>query len=367
MGVEYTLETFGAKNDKKVGLHIQAFAAPEMYVKADLISPILPLSLEGRVINTNQEKSLSVKLQQEQNQYVGKLGFSVSGNQNRAVYKPLLEYKTPSSSQKLPVTLDGTVVVEWPGDGVKLTLDNLKLDGLTVHPVSLNGNFGRLAREFFTDLTLSAGGKTHATKGKFFADKNSIRLNSEYTNNHNPTANFNLKYELKKSPTSFDSNLQLIHGKDLSSKTNKFTLSNYLNSDYQNAQHYDVKTKNKISYPLLKIEAKFDAESKPKSLDYDLEIHYGHLKIGSELELKVSQKTEGDYDLEFEAYGYENKLELKAKRDITGDKSKIENALVVNGQKLELSGTVTHHFKQDDLNVGADLVIKVPKRADPLK
>lgn len=114
---------------------------------------------------------------------------------------------------------------------------------------------------------------------------------------------------------------------------------------------------------------KFDLEGGAKSLKYDFDAKYQDVKLGSELEFKHCQKAFGDYDIDFEVYGFNNKLEIEAKREVLddGQKSKIANSLEFNGKKFELDGSVNHRFQSQNIDVGSDLVIKISGQSNPIK
>lgn len=117
------------------------------------------------------------------------------------------------------------------------------------------------------------------------------------------------------------------------------------------------------------LSVKFDLEGSPKTLKYDFDAKYQDVKIGSELDLKHCQKAFADYDIEFEVYGFNNKLEIEAKRDVLddGQKSKIQNSFELNGKKFEVDGTVNHRFQPQNVDVGADLVIKISGQPNIIK
>lgn len=195
-------------------------------------------------------------------------------------------------------------------------------------------------------------------------------MSLEFQNTYNPNINFDVDYELKKAQNGeLQNNLKIVHGKDLSSKTNVITLSNSILYNYKSPSDFLVSSKNKFKYPLFEVSGKFDFESKPKSVKYDLGAEYKDLKIGSELDFVRDQKTPGNYDLDFEISGLNNKLDIESKREVlgNGDRSKIENSVELNGKKLELSGTVNHRVQPQNIDVGSDLVIKVSGYSNPIK
>lgn len=110
-------------------------------------------------------------------------------------------------------------------------------------------------------------------------------------------------------------------------------------------------------------------ETGTKSLKYDFDVKYQNVKFGSELEIKHCQKAFADYEIDFEIYGFNNKLEIEAKREVLEDgfKSKIENSFELNGNKFVLDGTVNHRLQPQNIDVGVDLLIKFPGQNNPIK
>lgn len=160
--------------------------------------------------------------------------------------------------------------------------------------------------------------------------------------------------------------MQLVHGPDPNSQHNRLTIVDSLIYKRLNDYDYEVRTKNKIVYPVENFEAALDYAATPNSLFYDVEVQYKSFIIGSEMNLKYSQRVEGDYELEFQIYDENDEVELKAKREIQGDVNRIDNVLVVNGEKYEVGGTVTlREGVRTDLT--ADLMVKIPQIGEPLK
>lgn len=197
-----------------------------------------------------------------------------------------------------------------------------------------------------------------------------LKLNAEVKNSINPAFNFHVKGEVKKSPdsTEVDSNWQLIHGQDLASKTNIITVVNSLVKKLKNPHDFTIASKNKFTYPLLGIHLVADYGQTLKTLDYNFDFQYNDIKFGTELDFEINKKTHGDFDLEFEIHGLENKVEFKANREVQeGEKSKIDNELTVNGMKLAVKGLILHNIKPSNIDVGADLTVVLPTHPTPFK
>ncbi|CAG9770462.1 unnamed protein product [Ceutorhynchus assimilis] len=365
---DFVLETIGKNNQKKVSLAVQTEISPEKFIRAIFSSPIKTAQAEARIVSTNVEKSLLLKLQNDQETYSGKIGYSISGTPERAVYKPLLEYKTPAGQQQLPISTEGQIVVEQNGQQVKLIFENVKVtDGKT--SLGLNGNLGRDANGvFFTDLVVSNEANKVDVEGRVQLSPDLIKFNIKVENTFNNNANFNLKGEFKRQASMHDASLQLIHGADLNSKSSILTISHHLVNKYKSPSDFSFETKNSFSYPLLSVSGKFELEQTPNSLDYEVNAEYGELKLGSELEAQINKKSQGDYEIEFDLWGLDNKLEIKSRREVMpNEESKISNTLEVNGKKFEVEGKIRHNLRAHNVDLGTDLTVSLPSQAAPIK
>ncbi|KAK9874207.1 hypothetical protein WA026_002563 [Henosepilachna vigintioctopunctata] len=363
IGVIAKVETLGPNNKKGVSLDVEGFLSPDKYIKAALTSPIKNAEAEARLITNPKEKLLSVYLKDESKIYSAKVGLTIDGTNDKTIYKPVFEYTAPGSNspQVPPVRIEGKVIAEKNGNNIKYTFDNIKFIISEQKSVGLVGNVGNEGPAYFADVTASQGSLSASVKGRVQIQHDLLKLQTQFKNTMNPTFNFDLNGEFKhdKPAGLFSSSVRLIHGEDLNSKTNTLTLINSFT--LKNPKEAEFSTKNKFSYPLIKVSAKFNLDRTLKSLNYDTYLHYGDVKLGSELKFKVNTKSVGDYQLEFDAHDAKNKLELKSSRQVIGSHdSKISNSLSMNGKKLEVSGKVKHFVKPNDLHLGADLVIKSP-------
>lgn len=364
------MESLGKGGQKKVSLTFEAFALPEKYIKATLTSPITSASLEGRITMTDSERSIFVRFNQDKNEYFGKIGVAVQGSAAKSIYKPIVQYKTPQDAalQVPPYRVDGQVIVENNGPATTYTLDNVKLIIPNSKTITVNGKFGHEPETLFSDLTVSDGNSNASFKGKLRVNANLVKYNAELKNSLNPAANVHLKGELAKSPEEIKNFFQIAHGGDFSDKNNIFTLENSLKHRNKGPQDYLLDTKNKLSYPGLGANFELEFQLKPNAAKYEADFQYGATKFGSELEYEQTPKKEGnDFKLEFGLYGFNNRVNIKGKRTITGDVSQIDNSYEINGKRTEIKGKIKHHVRPQDIDVGADLEVKVPQHNSPFK
>ncbi|KAG5899642.1 hypothetical protein JTB14_036015 [Gonioctena quinquepunctata] len=364
----FLFEAIGKNKQKLSSFQVDGALRPEIFIKAVLDSSEVRALAEGRITNNAQEKSVLLKVVHNQMDIYGKVGVAISGSAGRSAYKPILEYRGPAGAQELPIKVDGQILAEQNGQSRKYTFDNVKLN-LPNNIISLTGNIGNDENDLYSDLTLSNGQLSGSLKGRLHLDPNLVKFNVEVKNSINPLVNFNLKGEVKKTDdnSQYDTSFQLIHGADLSSKTNMITMANSFTKKWRSSNDFTVAAKHKLTYPLLGVNVAFEFEQTPKSFDYDLDFEYEDIKFGSELELELNTKTLGDYDIEFEIYGLGNRVEFKGNRLIEGEQSKINNELQVNGQKLEVKGTIKHHIQSASVDVGADLTIILPTHPTPFQ
>ncbi|XP_044260123.1 apolipophorins [Tribolium madens] len=369
-GLKAVLESLGKSGQKKVALTADAFLQPEKYFKLALTSPVTSAVLEGRITLSESERSLSLRFDQDKNEYFGKIGVTVQGSPSKAIYKPIIQYKTPQDSalQVPPYKVDGQVIVEHNGPTTTFTLDNVKLIIPDQKTITFNGKFGHEPETVFADLTVSDGNSNAAFKGKLHVNANLIKYNAELKNSLNPSANIHLKGELAKSPEELKHFFQVAHGGDFSNKNSIFTLENSFKHRNKGPQDFLVDTKNKLSYPGLGANLEFEFQLKPKAVEYDLDVQYGSTKFGSELEYEHNTKSEGtEFKLDFGIWGLNNRVNIKGKRTISGEQSHIENSYEINGKRTEVNGKVRHHIRPQDVDIGADLEIKVPQHNTPFK
>lgn len=252
------------------------------------------------------------------------------------------------------------------GYDVKYTFKDVKVTAHNQKTYTIDGTVGREGHDtHFANVKLTDGKYSASIDGRLKFNGKDLKVNADFKNSINPQANFNLKYELESSSNGYDSKLQVIHGADLNSKLHVFKLENKLHVD--RSVNYIYATKNHLSYPLLQIKGKFDAKVMPREIEYDISLSNDKHSYGSELYFGYDMKTKGDYNIKFGAEGFKNKMEVKMQRVISGETSKVNNYLEHNGKKYELNGEIKHHSKAKDINIGADLVLKIAGKPHPYK
>lgn len=200
--------------------------------------------------------------------------------------------------------------------------------------------------------------------GKVLSDKSTVSVNAQFTNSHNPNVNFDLKYTLKFNDiVNMEHNLQFIYGSDLSNKNQVIKFLSGIS--YANkGDDSEFETKFLLIYPGFGLDDKFNLKLKKKYLDLGLQFGYDKIKVGTEIEVELDKKNNGDIDLEFELFGFDNKLEVELEREVVGHKSKIHHKIAVNGYSIDVKGDVKYFVEQLRGDIGHDLVIKITSKPD---
>lgn len=124
---ELLFDAQGSKNRKTAISGELVNSAEERSIFLNLESPIK--NAQGRValITNKSEYAAIVKAKLEAEEYYGKVGFNVQGNEQRSVFKPVLEYQLPGPDGKKSLKVDGQIVKSFSGQTQKYTLEGIKI------------------------------------------------------------------------------------------------------------------------------------------------------------------------------------------------------------------------------------------------
>ncbi|XP_044727273.1 apolipophorins isoform X2 [Chrysoperla carnea] len=368
--LELSFDTPNSKVNRRINLVVEGGVQPDKYIKATLISPIKTATLEGRIINTNQEISANAKLAYDNQEYSGKIGAKVSGNDASSRYTPLIQFKTPQkgSDDVNGYKVDGVIIVEKSANGKKLKLENVRLISPVGSPIGVSGHLAKDGPKYEVDLTVSQDKQKGSVKAALvFVSPENVKLSAEVQNSLNPHLNLHIAAEHKRSAGQFENKFEVVHGQDLSASKNKFKLENSAKYNIESYKKYDVQTNNQIEYPLLNILLKANVHVTCHSLDYDVAASYEKFKAESQLKAHINKKQQGDYYFDLKAEALQNKFKLLSTRDVVGpSKSKFNNEMQIQNRKYSLKADVVHQLKANDINAQLDATVEAEETANPL-
>lgn len=159
------------------------------------------------------------------------------------------------------------------------------------------------------------------------------------------------------------SSLQLIHGQDLSSKTNILKLLNSIEYDSKGEDSV-FGTEHELSYPATGLDNKFKLKTKKKSIDFEVRVGYKNIKLGTELEVELDKRSKGDFEVDFDLQGFDHHLEVELERVVSGYKSKVHHKVTLNGFCVEVKGEVKHLIEQHRIDVAQNLDVKISSMPD---
>ncbi|XP_019888404.1 apolipophorins [Ooceraea biroi] len=360
---EILLDTPNSKTNRRVSLTGKVEAEPNKYAKLAFDSPIKKASVEAMIKCNPQEHTLTVTVKNDNQEYFARAGLLANGPK----YKPILEYKVPEHIEKLASSKTGVKTSKSGGQqynvqgevemidqdgGKKYVFDNVALVASGQTLVGLNGYIQSAKNAAALDMKMNYGEESVTLKlqGKKLGEHH-YTLGVSALPSRDPNIGFDLQWEYHKDKHEWNNNLVFVHGQDLKSEMNRFTLKQHVIADQGNLI---LGASNKISYPALKLKLDIGGKFTPVSAEGEIEIAYDKFKFGSELNFKRDPSKKNDYEVEFEAELLQNGIKLESKRTtITPYKSKYKNKLELTpGGKYDAEVTIT--FNRDK-NVNFEL------------
>ncbi|XP_045779870.1 apolipophorins [Maniola jurtina] len=354
-GVELLFDAEGSKNRRTQISADLINNQEEKTIQLNLESPIKTLYGQFSVYTKPSEYALVMKAKMDEASYYGRVGLNIEGNDRRHVYKPVLEYQVPQSPKK-NIHVDGQIIEEKTGAGVKYTVSDVKFNlPESNEPVTLMGHFSREPKKMEMDLKMMKG----QHNAMLSASLANYDFKADFRNTLNPYVNFKINGHFENVEGLNRNEFDMYYSEGCSNSNYRVTLSQFYKRQVinQNSQMKGISiiSKNKFDYHLLPFKLKFDVELDPKKVDLDV----GGLYMNRQASLKVDGRThikkEGDYKVKWAINFDKQAVEGLVKREIESpDKSNLENYIdFKNLGRYELSGVVLHRMKASDVNVGA--------------
>lgn len=362
---EILLETPNSKTNRRVSFIAEAALEPNKHAKLSFDSPFKKASIEAVIKEGPQERSLTITVHNDNQEYYGRVGLLANG----AKYKPILEYKVPEHIEKLAHTksglkpregqqyeVQGTVEMVDHDDGKKYIFDQVALVASGQKIVGLDGNVHFAENSAGMDMKLNYGEESVALKLHVKKKDNSYYLiNLSALPSKDPNIGFNIQSEIQIESFAYQYNLVFIHGPDQNSKINRFALQHHAiakPSQKEMDQNFVLGESLKISYPAMKLNLELEGKIRSNSVDGKIRIAYDKFKFGSMLSAQQNKVKIGDYELEFEAELLQNSIKLESKRIVTDPhKFQYKNKLeLVPGGKYEADALVTYNYDKNSKN-----------------
>ncbi|XP_014261550.1 apolipophorins [Cimex lectularius] len=379
---EALFDTPRTKFSRKMAIDIEGSLHAKKFLKAKFNSPWSNALFDGSIKSTSSENMLSAKLNIDETDYFINAGATKTKSGNVVKYVPVFEYKAPElrtsmvgrrgghKPAKQAYKVTGTVLVEDTGSEKKITVNNVCLHTpRTKYTLEGNGKYGKQYQLVEGNYKLSWDKEHLEVKGYYKRPKGNENL-SLWLAVLPPTQfqdfGVDLKYDLKrqgnlKTKGNYDAKFFLTHGSDPNNEMTKLAISSSMDVE----KDKKFKMENKISYPLLNLEAhqafgltleKSSLESLTASIKGKFDKYSGQLKMSS----YVTDHHGYNVILLAEAMG--NSIKIDAVRNVLSpEQTKYTNTFEVKpGGKYELNFLVTRKTEKGvvDLNVNAE--VKLP-------
>jgi len=368
---EILYETPNSKTDRRISLTGEVSVEPDKYAKLSFDSPLKKALIEAILKNNDQEHTVALKALNDNQEYYARVGLLTDG----AKYKPVLEYHMPEHIEKLAdakygvktsqrgkqqYNVEGSVEAVDQDGGKKYVFNQVALVGGGNKLVGLDGYVLTAKDTNVIDIKVNYGDESIAVKqlGKKLDDSH-FTYSLSALPMKNPNAGFKVDWEFRRDQYELENNLVFVHGPDLESEINRFTLKqNLIAKPNQKGANFIVGGYNKISYPALKLKLDLEGKITPTSVVGEIDVKYEKFKFGTDLSAKWDIAKPGDYEVEFEAGLLQNSIKLESKRTVIDPhKSKYKNKVEFTpGGKYEGEAVVTYnHDKNLNFEVDGDL------------
>jgi hypothetical protein len=362
---EILLETPNSKVNRHMSFIAEAALEPNKHAKLSFDSPFKKASIEAAIKEEPQERSLTITLHNDNQEYYGRIGLLANG----AKYKPILEYKVPEHIEKLASTkaglktshsgqqyeVQGIVEMVDHDDGKKYIFDNVALVANGQKLVGFDGYVHSAENAVGMDMKMNYDKESLALKLQAKKkDYSYYSVSISALPSKDPNIGFNIKSEIHREAYAYKYNLIFIHGPDQNSEINRFTLEHHaIAKPNQEGLNFVVGSSTKISYPAVKLKLELEGKARPSSVEGKIGVAYDKFKFGSKLYAEQNKVKVGDYKIDFEAELLQNSIKLESKRTIIdAHKSKYKNKLeLVPGGKYEADALVTCNHNKNNKNI----------------
>lgn len=394
--VTYTFSTPASDLKRQISLSFEAAYDSSYFFKVSFDAPFKRASAEAGLKKNEKEFAMYAAATNDNDEYLAKFGFDVTGNAVRAEYKPTILIKDPKSGSNSVggYTVDGSIVVENNDAGARYTFQNLKIQTPSGAPYVVNGFISRQARRVDYDLKfeLNTEKKQAQVKGAFESDLvkgyGKFLFDLALTSDFHEAANGQFKYDFERRKGSLVSlNAQsltvnatitlfffqlkndflFVYGKDLASSKNRLHI--YQNAKYTKGEDEKLST--------VDSEFKIDAPSAPFNLEvtnnfkvgsfakFDFKVGSGANKLNIYSDNKYNAKAKGDFDIILGGSLNEHNGKLVASR-VVGDKLSDIKAQVSSscGFGFDLSGKVSNEVTPEKANIDVQAVTTLPNKKD---
>lgn len=187
----------GTKNNRRTSLSGEYINnAEEQTLKLSLEAPIKTVYAQVSYITKNTERVFLAKAKFDDYEVYAKAGALISGNEQRYIFKPIMEYQLPDEDFKRSFKVDGQLVREKTNVGAKYSVEGMKITLPNSNEVvDIDGHLIYEPRNYELDVNAKKG----EHKMQLYGNLKNHDVKIEFQNTLNPIINFKINGHIENS------------------------------------------------------------------------------------------------------------------------------------------------------------------------
>jgi len=358
---------------RKVAINFEGAIKPKAYFSAEVVSPYKSAKAEIGVTNDEKELTIYGQANSDALQYLLKFGFKKGGSGTRREYTPIIEYNNPEA---IPYKVSGKVIA----DSSVTPKTRYTFEKLTIEPAQSGGKFGPLVldgwfehekcEKFGTDFNVKYKDNSANVKGTVIAKQEDFDADLSLTSDISEAANGRVKLHYKRTEKQSKNSFVLIYGRDLESKTKRIELTTDYEFEKSDNKYTSLVGKNTIIISPIPIKVVINGGIHKNHIDYVFIVGLSKNQIESKLNVDISKKSKGDWNVKFEAGANAHKVEFTSTRDIDDAKhrSTVKHELKSSfGTDIVMNSDFDNDFNAQKVDFVSDSSIVLARGQKPLK
>uniref|UniRef100_A0A1B0GHJ4 Putative apolipophorin corethrella appendiculata n=1 Tax=Lutzomyia longipalpis TaxID=7200 RepID=A0A1B0GHJ4_LUTLO len=362
--IRFTFDTPDSSDPRTTTLAFESATSPNIFVRAELDSPYRKVMGEAGLANNEKEVALYAKAKDQGNEYIAKIGFTK--DEAKREYSPILVVKTPASRDNtaLGYSVEGKIKVNDGGGQMRYDLQDIRLKGgyFTSNPLTVSGTVTQRGTAFDTDLKIDHRGDTGTVKGSLQFEANRLNLDLKVKCGWHANVQYKVSYQTNE----ILNHLELEYGYGSGGSHHIKALQQWRHK-YSKYRLEELLFNNELELSHLPLKARLNGNFVDGSvIKYDVGLEYGGKEASSKLDVKLNEKTKGDYAVEADASINKKKLSVIAKRIVQENASKYSNRLFTStGLSLEANGVIGHRISAQEADIVADAKAQFGEKQQP--
>ncbi|BES98257.1 Domain of Unknown Function (DUF1081) [Nesidiocoris tenuis] len=374
---EFLFDTPNSQVDRKVSVVLDAEIRPKKYVKLSVQSPWTQATLDGNLVENDNEISALAKLDHDGAEYLFKAGAKKTKTGKQLKLEPIFEYKAPEMKSSLigrrtgpkagnqqAYSASGVILVDLEDDKSR----KWKIQGLSINTprgsLVLDGTGSYSEKGIEGDNKLTFGEDSVTIKAHALQEGNTKSLKLAVSPSQYKDASFDLLLSQTKTgelgtKLDYENKIVLTHGPDPNSKESRLSIINKLKRD---AKASSLSLSSQVKYPIFQVDIGGNFAIKPNSLSAGGKAKVDRYSGGLQVKGDIDNPKAGDYNVAIEAEAMGKTLSVLSSRKIgKPNQSKFANSLEVKpGGKYEVNALVTHNFGGGEVDFQVDADAKMP-------